>query len=145
MFANVSTPEPEAEDAPVIRPAGAPVNQQPLPRRKRGRPRKAEAPRPPCDAPHEAGAQQPKRKRGRPRKVPLPVADVPSEGNGEQATCTVAASASSTGLLPGSALPSLGLPRVPSGLMASTMSGSADLFTPLRRRAPQPCSCVTVS
>ena len=38
-------------------------------------------------------------------------------------------------LLPGSALPSLELPKVPSLPMHSRLSGSGDMFTPLCRRA----------
>ena len=142
VFALVSAPEPEVTP-PDDRPAGAPASMPPLLKRKRGRPRKAEAPRPPGDAPHDAGPQQPKRKRGRPRKQPLE-AGAPGEGDSAEAACTAAASAGSAGLLPGSALPSLGLPEVPSLPMPSRLSGSGHLLTPLRRRAPaclRLCSC----
>ena len=87
----------------------------------------------------------PKRKRGRPRKVPAPAASAPGEAEGGVA-CAVAASSGSARLLPGSALPSLGLPTVPSLLLPARLSGSGDLFTPLCRRAPprlQLRSCTT--
>ena len=135
VFARVSAPEPEAEDPLEDPPAGPPADEQPQPKRKRGRPRKVEAPRQPGEALPDAGLPQPKRKRGRPRKVSLPPADMPSEGEGE---------AASAGLLPGSALPSLGLPKVPSALMPTRLSSSADLFAPMCRRALHACSCIII-
>ena len=124
MFARVSAPEPEVEESPEDLAASAPADQQPQLKGKRGRPRKIEAPRPPGDAPPIAGPPQPKRKRGRPRKVSLPPADAPGKGECET-LCAAAASAASAGLLVGSALPSLGLPKVPSLLMPSRLSESA--------------------
>ena len=134
VFALVSAPESEAEDPPGDRPAGAPASLQPQLKRKRGRPRRHGAPRLLDGAQRISEPQQPKRKRGRPRKSsPLP-ADLPDGGEGE-GICAAAVSASSAELLPGSALPSLGLPKVPSLLMLSRLSGSGDLFTSLCRHA----------
>lgn len=139
VFARVSAHEPEVEDPPEDLPAGAPAAQAPQLKRKRGRPRKTEAQRPPGEAPPSAGPPQPKRKRGRPRKAPTLPVNVLRKGQAE-AVCAPAASVANALLLPGSALPSLELPKVPSLPTHSRLSGLADMFTPLCRRALHACS-----